>query len=239
MLLLSLAACVGGRVSQQPPPLSEATTRATQRPYTVNGERYEPIKEFEGYVESGQASWYGKEFHGKKTSSGETYDMHAMTAAHKTLPLGVQLRVKNLENGREAVVRINDRGPFVKGRIIDLSFAAARKLGIAESGTARVRIEVINSSLPSERQSGPEVKSFRSGTFTIQVASLSSNESARKLSNDVRQLTGYSTIKPTTIKGNRYFRVFAGKYPSMEKAEEARAQFESRGYNDSFVVAFE
>jgi rare lipoprotein A len=93
------------------------------------------------HVETGVASWYGKKFHGRTTASGERYDMHDMTAAHPTLPFGVHATVTNLENGRSVKVKINDRGPFVKGRIIDVSYAAAKKLGIVEQGVARVRVE--------------------------------------------------------------------------------------------------
>jgi rare lipoprotein A len=96
------------------------------------------------YVEIGIASWYGPGFHGRRTASGEIYNMYAYTAAHKTLPLGTYVRVINLENGKSVVVRINDRGPFKKGRIIDLSYAAAKKIGMIEKGTARVRLEILS-----------------------------------------------------------------------------------------------
>lgn len=95
------------------------------------------------YVEEGQASWYGKKFHGRKTASGEKFNMHALTAAHKTLPFGTRVKVTNLDNSKSVVVKINDRGPFTKGRIIDLSYAAAKKVGMIESGVARVRIKVV------------------------------------------------------------------------------------------------
>ncbi|RME35133.1 MAG: septal ring lytic transglycosylase RlpA family protein, partial [Deltaproteobacteria bacterium] len=105
-----------------------------QRPYMVNGKRYDPLRDHSGFVEQGTASWYGPKFHGRKTSNGETFDMYALTAAHKTLPLGVSVRVTNLRNGRQVVVRVNDRGPFVAGRIIDLSYAAAKELDMIEAG---------------------------------------------------------------------------------------------------------
>jgi rare lipoprotein A len=95
------------------------------------------------WTEEGIASWYGKNFHGRQTASGERYDMNELTAAHKSLPFGTRVRVTNLDNGRQVVVRINDRGPFIKGRIIDLSRAAAQKVDLVNAGTARVRIEVI------------------------------------------------------------------------------------------------
>ena len=95
------------------------------------------------WTEEGIASWYGKKFHGRQTASGERYDMHELTAAHKSLPFGTRVRVTNLDNGRHVVVRITDRGPFIKGRIIDLSYAAARKVDMVNAGTARVRVEVV------------------------------------------------------------------------------------------------
>jgi rare lipoprotein A len=100
--------------------------------------------ELHGYAEKGIASWYGKKYHGRRTANGERYDMHAMTAAHKRLPFGTLILVKNLENGKKARVRINDRGPFKKGRIIDLSYAAARELGMVRKGLAKVKIKVVD-----------------------------------------------------------------------------------------------
>ena len=112
--------------------------------YVVFGKRYYVLDSSEGFVERGLASWYGKKFHGRKTSSGEIYNMHAMTAAHKSLPLPTYVRVENLENGRTVVVLVNDRGPFVGDRIIDLSFAAAEKLGVVGPGTAQVEISALS-----------------------------------------------------------------------------------------------
>jgi rare lipoprotein A len=111
--------------------------------YEVGGVTYYVLESSEGYVAEGLASWYGEEFQGRRTSSGEPYDMHAMTAAHRTLPIPTYVEVTNLESGRRAVVRVNDRGPFHEGRIIDLSYAAARKLGIVGPGTAHVRVRAL------------------------------------------------------------------------------------------------
>ncbi|MDD4731833.1 MAG: septal ring lytic transglycosylase RlpA family protein [Desulfovibrio sp.] len=113
------------------------------QPYTVMGKRYRPLRSAAGYDEVGVASWYGKDFHGKPTASGDIYDMHKMTAAHKTLPLGTVVRVTNLENGRRVDLLVNDRGPFVGTRLIDLSYAAARALGSDRKGLARVRIQAV------------------------------------------------------------------------------------------------
>lgn len=112
------------------------------RPYQINGRWYTPQEDF-GYVETGTASWYGADFHGRPTASGETYDMNALTAAHRTLPLPSIVRVTNLDNGRSVVVRVNDRGPFSHGRIIDLSRRGAEELQFIGAGTARVRVEIL------------------------------------------------------------------------------------------------
>lgn len=113
-------------------------------PYTVLGKTYFPISDGRRYSATGTASWYGTKFHGQPTANGEKYDLYGMSAAHKTLPLPTYVKVTNLDNGRTVTLRVNDRGPFYSDRIIDLSFAAAKKLGFAESGTARVKVEGID-----------------------------------------------------------------------------------------------
>jgi rare lipoprotein A len=122
-------------------PRPEPYHRFANRPYTVLGETYAPVVNHEPMKQRGLASWYGRKFHGQKTSSGEIYDMFAMTAAHKTLPIPSYAKVTNLANGKSVVVRINDRGPFHSGRIIDLSYAAAKRIGILGAGSARVEVE--------------------------------------------------------------------------------------------------
>ncbi|MBA4742511.1 MAG: septal ring lytic transglycosylase RlpA family protein [Azoarcus sp.] len=124
-------------------PRLESLYRPSLRPYRVMGQRFEPMTELEPYREVGHASWYGRKFHGRKTAIGETYDMYAMTAAHPTLPLPSYVRVTNTENGRAVIVRVNDRGPFLRGRLIDLSYAAAHRLGFINAGSARVEVELL------------------------------------------------------------------------------------------------
>ena len=126
-----------------PIPRNEPRSRIGNAPYTVFGKRYYPIQSALGYREIGEASWYGKKFHGRKTSSGETYDMYKMTAAHKTLPLPTYVQVRRIDTGDTVVVRVNDRGPFLKGRIIDLSYVAARKIGLVQLGKAEVEVTAI------------------------------------------------------------------------------------------------
>ena len=128
----------------EPEVREEPRARTGNRDYTVLGKKYRVLDDHSGYVEEGLASYYGKKFHGRRTSSQEVYDMYAFTAAHKTLPLPSFARVTNLDNGKSVVVRINDRGPFHPGRVIDLSYAAAVKLGYREKGTARVRVEALS-----------------------------------------------------------------------------------------------
>lgn len=124
-------------------PVAEAPYPRSNRPYTVFGRTYTPIGEASGFAQRGLASWYGRRFHGKPTSSGEPYDMYGMTAAHPTLPIPSYVRVTNVANGRSVVVRINDRGPFHPGRILDLSYAAAHRLGFASKGSTEVSLEAV------------------------------------------------------------------------------------------------
>src|SRR5690554_5435525 len=126
-----------------PVPRHEPFSRQGNRTYTLFGERYDIIDNVQNYSEQGVASWYGRKFHGHLTSNGEYFDMFNMTAAHKSLPLPIYVKVTNLDNGRNAIVRVNDRGPFHPGRIIDLSYAAAYRLGVTETGVANVHIEVV------------------------------------------------------------------------------------------------
>ncbi|SIT71096.1 rare lipoprotein A [Ectothiorhodosinus mongolicus] len=129
----------------EPTPRFEPPSRYGNPPsYEVFGQRYYTMNSAEGYRERGVASWYGAKFHGRRTSSGEPYDMFAMTAAHTSLPLPTYVRVTNLDNGRSVVVRVNDRGPFLRGRIIDLSYAAAHRIGMVDQGTARVEVVALN-----------------------------------------------------------------------------------------------
>jgi rare lipoprotein A len=124
-------------------PRREPLHKFANRPYEALGKRYVPLTSVQPFRQSGLASWYGKRYHGQKTSSGETYDMYAMTAAHATLPIPSYVRVTNLANGRSVVVRVNDRGPFKSDRVIDLSYVAAYKLGFIQAGQARVEVEAI------------------------------------------------------------------------------------------------
>lgn len=236
--LVLTSSCATKKMTGAKPFDTKQRTKATQKPYTVFGQRYEPLQSHERFVQAGIASWYGKDFHGKKTSNGEKYDMHAMTAAHKTLPLGVYVKVKNRNNGREAVVRINDRGPFVKGRIIDLSYAAAKKLGVDIAGTAPVRIEALG-----YQGGGPDTykapETYDAGSYTVQIGSFKEQGNAQRLSDEMRRQSGFSEIHMSDVNGETFYRVYAGKYSSLIAAETAEKDLSEHGYPGSFVVALE
>jgi rare lipoprotein A len=234
---LALTACAAKKPDVAAPE-SGKYLRGSQRPYTVNGQRYEPLQSHAGFFQSGVASWYGRDFHGKKTSSGEVYDMNAMTAAHKTLPLGVYVKVYNRDNGREAIVRVNDRGPFVKGRIIDLSYAAAKKLGVDAAGTAPVRIEALGYSAGG-KGGYKEPATYDSGNYTIQVGSFKEFANAERLSGEMKNLYGFSDVRLTNVNGGLFYRVYAGKYASLKAAENAELEFTGHGYPGSFVVSLD
>lgn len=175
---------------------SPAMHKATMRPYTVNGKTYYPTVVKVGERASGTASWYGPDFHGKKTSNGEIYNMHGLTAAHKTLPMNTMLRVTNLKNNRQVIVRVNDRGPFVANRIIDLSRAAADKIGMIGAGTAPVLLEVIGFNAKIN-------ESYKGGS-TQNVASKSSTKSTNTTPNPKETQnapisTGVIVISPNKV----------------------------------------
>lgn len=175
-------------------------------PYEVLGKRYTVLSSSDGYKARGIASWYGSKFHGRRTSSGEPFDMHLATAAHRSLPLPTYAEVTNLDNGRKVVVKINDRGPFHDDRIIDLSYGAAVKLGMAATGTARVEVRAISFDTP---QPAPARDSEMRGTF-LQVGAFSKRDSAEKLAGLMMQ----EHLQPVSIEqDNGLFKVWIGPYP--------------------------
>ena len=201
-------------------PRAEPPHRFANRPYNVFGKDYVPISAAQPYREQGMASWYGKKFHGQKTSSGEVYDMYAMTAAHKTLPIPSYARVTNLANGRSVVVRINDRGPFHSDRIIDLSYAAAYRLGYVTAGSARVEVESVTDKAPEKDNA--EAK----GTY-IQVGAFTVRENAEDLKSRVmRQLAGLSETVQVLLVGNLW-RLQVGPYRSSDDARSVASRIES------------
>ncbi|MDQ7837490.1 MAG: septal ring lytic transglycosylase RlpA family protein [Thermodesulfobacteriota bacterium] len=214
----------------------------TQRPYEIFGEVYYPIPSAGGFAEEGKASWYGPDFHGKCTSCGEIYDMYEFTAAHKLLPMHTYVRVLNLENNRETVVRINDRGPFVKGRVIDLSLVAAREIGIHNNGTAFVRVEALGT--PTEvSENGRRVKRFvqtmdyRAGNFWIQVGAFTNKDNADRMRATLNRNYGQVDIEAHNRGDALFYRVQVFASTNLDKARDIQQQFESNGFPGAFLVA--
>jgi rare lipoprotein A len=212
---------------------------ATMRPYTVFGKEYYPTVVRVGDTFSGIASWYGNDFHGKSTSNGEAYDMYAMTAAHKTLPMNTVVRVTNTQNNSQVIVRINDRGPFVESRIIDLSYAAAEKIGVSKKGTAPIMLEVLGFEPSSMRTidmarlaKGPKESVLSS--FFVQIGSFERFEGAMSTKQKYSSFNGYSAIiKDTEYNNKRLFRVWLGGFKSESEARD----FISRGhFEGSFII---
>ena len=241
---LSAVALVSSCTSYQrayPPSEPQQTTRQkpTQKPYTVNGTRYEPLSSHEGFEQEGIASSYGQEFHGRATSSGEPFDMNAMTAAHKTLPLGVYVRVQHKRTNGEVVVRINDRGPFVKDRIIDLSDAAAARLGILREGLAPVKITALGYKADGIGGSATyrPAPSYDLGTFALQVGAFTVKANAYRYSDELKRKFGTADVQEAVVGGTKYYRVRVGRYASLRVAQATQGQYERKGFNGCFVVA--
>jgi rare lipoprotein A len=212
------------------------------RPYQINGQWYYPLATAEGYRRQGIASWYGPAFHGRPTACGERYEMNGISAAHKTLPLGTWVRVKNLENGRILDLRINDRGPFIPGRIIDLSLGAARKLGVEEPGTARVEVVALAALPPGAavaQASSPRPANLIRGHFTVQVGAFGERENAERLARRLEQVHRKPQIKPTRShhQDRILYRVLVGKWATLAAAEKKVALLKSYGFRDAFTIA--
>ncbi|WP_324287460.1 septal ring lytic transglycosylase RlpA family protein [Campylobacter sp. MG1] len=194
----------------------KSSTPATMRPYVINGKTYYPSAVNVGDSETGIASWYGPGFHGKKTSNGEVFDTNALTAAHKTLPMNTIVKVDNLENGKSIVVRINDRGPFVPGRIIDLSNRAAYAIDMTKKGTAKVKISVLGF---NDSTQGMYTKSANiGGNFMIQIGAFKSMENAYNLAKKYESYNGYTSKVLNSSDG--FYRVFLKGFRSEAEARD-------------------
>ncbi|ANS84701.1 RlpA-like lipoprotein [Vibrio scophthalmi] len=197
--------------------------------YTVRGQRYHIIKDPKGFKEKGQASWYGKKFHGHSTSIGEVYDMYSMSAAHKELPLPSYVKVTNTDNGKSTIVRVNDRGPFHPGRIIDLSFAAATKLDVIRTGTANVEIEVITVEKPQSEQQKSLPK------YQIQVASSSHKDRVETLAKDLSQKLSVGSLVNSD---KEIHRVILGPFDDYNLTQKTLEQVKLLGYSSAFVKKY-
>lgn len=262
-LIMLLAACAGRSVPpsgdgppkqapdlsglKDPIPRSEPLSRyGNPASYEVFGQTYHTMDSAKGYVERGVASWYGSKFHGQRTSSGEPYDMFAMTAAHTRLPLPVYVQVTNLENGRSVVVRVNDRGPFVKNRLIDMSYAAAKRLDMLEKGTAVVEVRALDAglphlpdttltSLPTEFLSNPDAFSMRE--LYLQVGAFQSRSNAEALQRQLRsQGLNSAGIHSVRNPQGSVYRVKVGPLASVDVAHQTARKLDQMGVSDYRVV---
>lgn len=220
---------------------SQAIQRATMKPYKIDGRWYYPQRVSLGERFDGIASWYGPDFHAKKTSNGEIYNMHAHTAASKILPMNTVVRVYNKDNGKTTIVRINDRGPFVDGRIIDLSNAAAHEIEMVKKGTAKVQIEIIGfkgvignkmsnaaemkGDLKKEFKIGVSQESVEGGEFALQVGAFRRKEGAEDLKQTFDQLKNYQTIiEEQKLNDGEIYRVMIKGFRSEDEANDFLAR---------------
>jgi rare lipoprotein A len=182
----------------------------------------------------GMASWYGYQHHGKRTASGEVFDMRELTAAHRTLPMGTRLMVTNLENGRAVEVRINDRGPFVDGRVLDLSYGAARLLGAAGAGVVPVSFRIV--SLPDAPVDARPTAASPGEQFSLQLAAFTSQARAESLRRALEQEGSKPTVSQSSVGGQRFYRVRLGPYPDRRAAHSEAKRLAERGYFSVVVV---
>lgn len=227
-------------VSTAPPREVPAAPPGHPKPYRVGRQWYQPIPDAEGFRQRGTASWYGKKFHGRKTSNGETYNMYGVSAAHKTLPFGTVVRVHNLRNGRKLDIRINDRGPFVRGRIIDLSYGAASKLGVVGPGTAPVEIVALAAPAHTVRQPGGQTRlvaaDLTSGNFTFQVGAFQDRNNAERLAAKLKQTYSHVHVASFDRGDGMFYRVRVGRATTLKEADEYEQALIRQGF-DVFIVA--
>lgn len=216
---------------------SKAMHRATMRPYKIAGKWYYPTLAKVGDDQRGIASWYGPNFHAKKTSNGEIYNMYAMTAAHKTLPMNTMVKVDNLENGKSIIVRVNDRGPFVSGRIIDLSNKAAHSIDMVKRGTAKVKITILgfHAKIATSQAEKDEVVSV--GKYFVQVGAFRRYEGAKITQRKYENIIGQEykvIIKKGTFKEQPINRVWVSGFRSEHEAKDFKA---NNGLNGAMIIA--
>ncbi|MGH6636726.1 MAG: septal ring lytic transglycosylase RlpA family protein [Gammaproteobacteria bacterium] len=210
--------------------------------YVVDGQRYYILKSSQGFVETGVASWYGSKFHGRRTSSGEIYDMYRMTAAHKHLPLPTYVKVTNLFNGRSALMKVNDRGPFIPGRVIDLSYAAALTLDIAAEGIAPVKIQALDFESNKSAKHSPVLpanatRAEKAAVF-LQVGAFASLANAERLRHKVRGILRHTVRVHKFVTANRLlYRVHIGPFPNAKTADSVWPRLSRLGLRDYRLVS--
>jgi rare lipoprotein A len=242
LALLTMAGCASlnpfpSHIYSTPPSRNDVPVRPTAdpkiKPYTVLGRTYYPLATAHGYDEVGDASWYGEDFHGKYTANGQVYDMYGVSAAHKTLPLGTRVRVTNLENNRSVTLVINDRGPFVRGRIIDLSYGAARQLGTVERGVVRVRVAALDTEPPGSTRYATSAIRY----YHVRVGAFAIRSNAERVYEQL-VASGYTEARVSTVErdGTVLHVVQAGSFVSRDKAEQVLTRLKP-AFPSSYIVS--
>ncbi len=226
-----------GDIAKIPEPIPRAEPRSKKgNPpfYTVLGKRYFVMDTADGYAERGVASWYGPGFHAAATSNGERYDMYAMSAAHKTLPLPAYVQVTNLRNGRSVVVRVNDRGPFKDGRIIDLSYTAASKLDMLKDGTTFVEVRALT---PTQKVAPPAPPQTPDALYVQAGAFATENNAARLLDQLRAQGIEKTFVREDRVDGRALYRVRVGPIPSVNEFDRVLARLRKLGLADAQLAS--
>ncbi|MEN3973800.1 septal ring lytic transglycosylase RlpA family protein [Emcibacter sp. SYSU 3D8] len=227
---------------EAPAPSGKGGIYKVGNPYVINGVTYVP-REDPTYSETGIASWYGPQFNGERTANGEIFDMHLVSAAHRTLPMPSLVRVTNLENGRSMVVRLNDRGPYARGRIIDMSKKAAELLGFQGAGTAMVRVEYVGRA-PLEngapvavavKQEAPKQLAAEPKGIYVQAGAFGNPDNANRLKGRL-QAIGPTRVHTALVNGANFYRVRIGPYANVEDADLALAQVIGLGEVNALIV---
>jgi rare lipoprotein A len=225
------------RVKNAVPKAEPRSRSGNPSSYTVLGRTYHVMSSGQGYKERGVASWYGTKFHGRRTSSGETYNMYAMTAAHKTLPLPTYVRVTNLKNGRDVIVKVNDRGPFHDNRIIDLSYAAATKLGITGTGTGLVEVQALDPTKGAPRPIRNNIAIKGDAIMFLQVGAFVDRYNAERLADRIRGAINYKVrIQMAADYTQTLYRVQVGPIKTIDQADAASMRLAQIGIRDMHMV---
>jgi peptidoglycan lytic transglycosylase len=220
-----------------PPPGGNDESPKTGRPYQIAGRWYYPAVDPD-YDEIGFASWYGPNFHGRLTANGERFDMNEMTAAHRTLPLPSYVRVTNLSNGRSAILRVNDRGPFANNRILDVSRRGAQVLGFQEQGVQRVRVQIVTRdgrALPGQTLS--DAMPDGPSAYYVQVASFRSRDSANEVARGLNNVGGGVVVQSARVNGNTVYRVRVGPFELKRSAESSLGKVRRQGHGEARVFS--
>jgi rare lipoprotein A len=237
VLIILTAALITGCATKKPlPPVTDKTA------YEIDGQIYHPLDNADGFRQQGVASWYGDPFHGEKTANCEVYSMYAMTAAHKTLPFGTMLAVRNTENNKTTIVRVNDRGPYCRDRIIDLSYSAAQEIDMTRNGTAPVEIVALgkDEDVIHKLEGKARENLYFTGDFTVQAGSFGEKSNAERVKASLESIVQNVQISPLSTKDGRIlYRVRVGRFTSLQAAQKIEQQLVSNGFKNIYTVTWD